>query len=200
MDLNVANRRANKGVFCFTLLSKRLFERHIASEQLRFWNLPGAQGNQLERRWTPAVARIDPSDRQRARYTELVRRFPQVLMVTATGQLTTHVLDTARGCPAAGLRVELWFLDGLAHRLIATMCTNADGRTDKPLLAAGALRGGLYELVFGVGAYFRAQALALPEPLFLDSVPVRFGVADPDAHYHVPLLVSPWSYSTYRGS
>ncbi len=120
--------------------------------------------------------------------------------MTATGQLTTHVLDTAHGCPAEGVRVEVWFLDGPAHSLIATLYTNADGRTDQPLLTAGALQPGLYELVFAIGDYFRAQKLTLPEPLFLDRVPVRFGVANSEAHYHVPLLVSPWAYSTYRGS
>ncbi len=98
------------------------------------------------------------------------------------------------------MRIELWFLDGPAHSLIVTMQTNADGRTEQPLLADGALEPGLYELVFSAGDYFRDRQVALPEPPFLDRVPIRFGIADADAHYHVPLLLSPWSYSTYRGS
>lgn len=108
-----------------------------------------------------------------------------------SGFLTTHVLDTARGRPAAGVEIELTRLaDG---ELLRTATTNADGRTDEPLIAAGELRPGEYELVFAVGDYFGERA-------FLDRVPVRFSIADPAAHYHVPLLVSPWSYSTYRGS
>jgi 5-hydroxyisourate hydrolase len=117
-----------------------------------------------------------------------------------SGRLTTHVLDTAHGRPAAGLAIELWRLgEGGAARLLATARTNADGRLDAPLLD-GALEAGVYELVFAVGAYFAALGAALPAPPFLDRVPVRFGIADPAAHYHVPLLVSPWAYSTYRGS
>ncbi|HMA37472.1 MAG TPA: hydroxyisourate hydrolase [Chloroflexia bacterium] len=118
------------------------------------------------------------------------------------GRLTTHVLDTAQGGPAAGLAIELWALgpDGATRRLLKTVRTNADGRPDAPLLTADALAVGVYELVFAVGAYFRAQGLAGPTPAFLDQVPVRFGIADPAAHYHVPLLTSPWAYSTYRGS
>jgi len=112
------------------------------------------------------------------------------------GRLTTHVLDTARGRPAAGVQVELWRLDGERREPVATARTNADGRTDAPLLDGPALTAGTYELVFAVGAYFAAGG----EPPFLDRVPVRFGVADADAHYHVPLLASPWAYSTYRGS
>jgi 5-hydroxyisourate hydrolase len=108
-----------------------------------------------------------------------------------SGLLTTHVLDTARGRPAAGVQVELVRVaDG---EVLRTVTTNADGRTDEPLLAAGELQAGEYELVFAVGDYFGERE-------FLDRVPVRFSIADPDAHYHVPLLVSPWSYSTYRGS
>ena len=107
-----------------------------------------------------------------------------------SGRLTTHVLDTAHGRPAAGIPVELSRLDGEARELLASVTTNADGRTDAPLLEA--LEPGTYELVFSVGAHFAEG--------FLDRVPVRFTIADADAHYHVPLLVSPWSYSTYRGS
>lgn len=116
--------------------------------------------------------------------------------VAETGRLTTHVLDTAAGRPAAGVALSL-FRDGAA---VARAVTNADGRCDAPLLAGAALVAGRYELVFAVGAYFRAAGVALPEPAFLDEVPVRFGIADPAAHYHVPLLVSPYGYSTYRGS
>jgi 5-hydroxyisourate hydrolase len=117
-----------------------------------------------------------------------------------SGRLTTHVLDTASGQPGAGLVVELFRIDGEARRLLARLTTNDDGRTPAPLLAGSDLVRGTYELVFDVGAYFRARGVALTEPAFLDLVPVRFGIADPARHYHVPLLVSPYGYSTYRGS
>src|SRR5215212_2740604 len=112
--------------------------------------------------------------------------------------LTTHVLDTARGWPAASLRVELFRLDPSGERrsLLKEVRTNADGRTDAPLLGNDELVGGVYELVFAVGEYFAGEGI--PDPPFLGRVPVRFGIADPTSHYHVPLLVSPWSYSTYR--
>jgi 5-hydroxyisourate hydrolase len=118
------------------------------------------------------------------------------------GRLTTHVLDTSQGHPAAGVAIELWRLEGASEgrTLLETAHTNVDGRTDEPLLAGGELVAGIYELVFAVGEYFATQALATATPPFLDRVPVRFGIADPAAHYHVPLLVSPWAYSTYRGS
>ena len=117
-----------------------------------------------------------------------------------SGYLTTHVLDLAQGRPAAGMRVELWRLaDDGARALDATAVTNADGRMDAPLLAGEAFRVGTYELLFDVDAYFAAQGLGASPP-FLTSVPVRFTIADLDAHYHVPLLVTPWAYSTYRGS
>jgi len=114
------------------------------------------------------------------------------------GRLTTHVLDTASGVPAQGMRVEL-------HRLqpdqpLADIRTNADGRAGAPLLEGAGLRVGGYELRFHVADYFRARGTALSEPPFLDVVTIRFGIADAAQHYHVPLLVSPWSYSTYRGS
>ena len=117
------------------------------------------------------------------------------------GRLSTHVLDTANGRPAAGVAVELWRLgaDG-ARTLAAAARTNADGRTDQPLLAGDQLVAGTYELVFAAGDYFASLGLDRPEPPFLDLVPVRFGIADPAANYHVPLLLSPWAYSTYRGS
>jgi 5-hydroxyisourate hydrolase len=122
--------------------------------------------------------------------------------VPATGQLTTHVLDLARGCPAAGVSIELWRHppgEGGPEPL-ARAHTNTDGRTDRPLLTAGELQVGSYELVFDIGAYFHAHGLGESEHPFLDRVPVRFGVADAELSYHVPLLVSPWAYSSYRGS
>ena len=120
-----------------------------------------------------------------------------------SGKLTTHVLDTANGCPGEGIAIALWKLDTNPDldfkTLIKTTQTNHDGRTDKPLLAGEELQAGVYELVFTTGNYF-ARYGNYPEPLFLDSIPIRFGISDTSAHYHVPLLVSPWSYSTYRGS
>lgn len=115
------------------------------------------------------------------------------------GKLTTHVLDTAAGKPAAGVKVELSRLGGKPEVLIVTS-TNHDGRCDRPLLDGAAMAAGEYQLVFQVADYFRAQGIVLPEPPFLSAVVLRFGIADVAAHYHVPLLVSPWSYSTYRGS
>lgn len=115
------------------------------------------------------------------------------------GRLTTHVLDTATGRPGAGIAVTVYRLDG-ERREVARTITNHDGRCDKPLLEGAALQAGRYEIVFAAGDYFRAQGTELPDPLFVDDVVLRFGVAAPDQHYHVPLLVSPWSYSTYRGS
>lgn len=115
------------------------------------------------------------------------------------GRLSTHVLDTAHGRPAAGVEVTLHRLDGGARTLVTTARTNADGRTDAPLLAGETFRAGAYELTFAVGAYFRGLGAALADPPFLDEVPVRVTLTE-DGHYHVPLLVSPWSYSTYRGS
>jgi 5-hydroxyisourate hydrolase len=114
------------------------------------------------------------------------------------GRLTTHILDTAQGFPAANVGIRLFFVDG-ERRLVASTTSNADGRTDQPLVEGDAMRGGCYELEFDIGAYFSAQGLRTGEPAFLDTVVVRFSVSD-DEHYHVPLLASPWSYSTYRGS
>ena len=114
------------------------------------------------------------------------------------GRLTTHVLDTALGRPAAGLTIELYRLGGTAER-VATAKTNADGRVDKPLLEGDAFSAGVYELRFHAGDYLRKTA-ALPDPAFLDVVPIRFGIAAAGEHYHVPLLLSPYGYSTYRGS
>jgi 5-hydroxyisourate hydrolase len=115
------------------------------------------------------------------------------------GRLTTHVLDTATGRPAAGLTIEL-FRIGRTEEKLASVTTNRDGRVDRPLLEGEALIAGTYELRFHAGAYLRAQAAKLPDPPFLDVVPIRFGVAAPAEHYHVPLLLSPYGYSTYRGS
>jgi len=117
------------------------------------------------------------------------------------GSLTTHVLDLARGCPAADVRIELWRLDtsGGGRECLITIRTNADGRTDEPLLAGADFTAGAYELLFDVGEYFAGQRMTGDHP-FLGRVPVRFYVAEPTAHYHVPLLVTPWGYSTYRGS
>ncbi|HTV62515.1 MAG TPA: hydroxyisourate hydrolase [Verrucomicrobiae bacterium] len=115
-------------------------------------------------------------------------------------KLSTHVLDTARGCPAAGMKIELWSLNGVERSLVAEARTNSDGRTDLPLLGAGEMKAGEYEVIFFVGDYFAGKSPAPPGIRFLDKVPVRFGIADAGASYHVPLLVSPWAYSTYRGS
>jgi 5-hydroxyisourate hydrolase len=116
------------------------------------------------------------------------------------GKLTTHVLDTMNGCPAAGMAVALYRLDGAAAAPLKEIRLNADGRADAPLLEGEALRPGRYRLVFQVAPYFRGRGVALPEPPFLDAVPLDFGVADTALHYHVPLLATPWSYGTYRGS
>ncbi len=114
------------------------------------------------------------------------------------GRLTTHVLDTARGVPGAGIRLALYAI-GDERQLVKTAVTNDDGRTDGALIEGDAFRRGVWELVFDVGPYFEKAGLATADPPFLDQVSLRFGIAE-DAHYHVPLLVSPWSYSTYRGS
>lgn len=116
-----------------------------------------------------------------------------------SGRLTTHVLDTAAGRPAAGMTVALYRVSGNSHRKLKEVVTNADGRCDAPLLEGKEFQIGQYELVFFAGDYLRASGVALPDPLFLDQVPIRFGMAE-EAHYHVPLLVSPYGYSTYRGS
>ena len=115
------------------------------------------------------------------------------------GRLSTHVLDTHAGRPADGVAIDLVAFDGGAERAVKSVRTNADGRTDEPLLT-GALPCGVYELRFHIGDYFRRRGVALAEPAFLDVAVVRFGLAETDGHYHVPLLATPWSYSTYRGS
>jgi 5-hydroxyisourate hydrolase len=116
------------------------------------------------------------------------------------GRLSTHVLDIVKGKPARGVAIELFAIENERRRSILQTTTNADGRTDAPLMTGETFRTGTYELVFHVGPYFRSSGMAAADPPFLDAVPVRFSIAEPDGHYHVPLLVSPWSYSTYRGS
>jgi len=121
-------------------------------------------------------------------------------MADAQGYLTTHVLDTARGLPAPGLRIELFRIEGDSRVALAEMATNDDGRTDSPILPQGAFAPGIYELIFHAGAYLDATGTPPESPRFLDQVPIRFGISDASAHYHVPLLLSPFGYSTYRGS
>ncbi|MCW8843593.1 MAG: hydroxyisourate hydrolase [Rhodobacteraceae bacterium] len=116
-----------------------------------------------------------------------------------SGYLTTHVLDTARGCPAEGLKIDLYRIDGETRAHLRSLVTNADGRTDEQILPAAEFARGTYELVFHAGAYLDACGVAPEEPRFLDVVPLRFGMSEA-AHYHVPLLLSPFGYSTYRGS
>jgi 5-hydroxyisourate hydrolase len=116
------------------------------------------------------------------------------------GHLSTHVLDTAHGCPAGGMKVKLQRIDGNTVTTLRSFSTNADGRADSALLDDKTLAAGRYRLVFEAAAYFRARGVALPEPPFIDVVQLDFGIADAQGDYHVPLLVSPWSYSTYRGS
>jgi len=117
------------------------------------------------------------------------------------GHLSTHVLDTANGCPAAGMRVTLQRLDGGSAATLASFALDADGRhPGGPLLDGQSITAGRYRLLFEVAPYFRARGADLPDPPFLDTVQLDFGIADAGGHYHVPLLVSPWSYSTYRGS
>jgi len=115
------------------------------------------------------------------------------------GFLTTHVLDTARGCPAAGVSIALYRVSGNSHSKIAQAITNADGRTDGPILPEDKFKPGTYELIFFAGDYLRALGTTQGDTLFLDQIPIRFGMAEA-SHYHVPLLLSPFGYSTYRGS
>ncbi|HEX5645107.1 MAG TPA: hydroxyisourate hydrolase [Erythrobacter sp.] len=112
------------------------------------------------------------------------------------GRLTTHVLDTARGKPAAGLKIDLY----ANNTILKSVVTNSDGRTGEPLLEGKDFGDGIYELRFHAGDYLKTQGASLPEPFFLDVIPIRFGIADASQHYHVPLLLSPFGYSTYRGS
>jgi 5-hydroxyisourate hydrolase len=126
-----------------------------------------------------------------------------LIVALMSGKLTTHVLDTAHGKPAANLAIELWAIgpETTQKTLLKTVRTNQDGRTDAPLLMGEDFKIGTYELVFSVGDYFaQDSSTAESRQPFLDQIPIRFGIADANAHYHVPLLASPWSYSTYRGS
>ena len=116
------------------------------------------------------------------------------------GRLSTHVLDTVNGKPASGVAIELFAIKGDKRRSVVRTATNSDGRTDAPLMIGEAFRTGTYEIVFEVGSYFKGLGTAMADPPFLDMVPIRFSIAEPDGHYDVPLLVSPWRYSTYRGS
>lgn len=116
------------------------------------------------------------------------------------GKLSTHVLDTTQGKPGAGVRIELFAVGDAGRTLLKTDITNADGRCGAPLLEGDAMQPGKYELVFAAGDYFAAQGVALAEPRFVDRVTIAFGIAHADQNYHVPLVVTPWSYSTYRGS
>lgn len=116
------------------------------------------------------------------------------------GKLSTHVLDTTQGKPGAGVQIALYAVDAGARTLVKTAVTNADGRCSAPLLEGDAMVAGKYELVFAAGDYFAAQGVAMPAPRFIDEVTIAFGIAHVDENYHVPLVVTPWSYSTYRGS
>jgi 5-hydroxyisourate hydrolase len=120
--------------------------------------------------------------------------------MSKTGRLTTHVLDTALGTPAAGLKIDLYWIENEERQHIVSAVTNSDGRVDAPLVEGVGFMAGTYELVFHAGDYLHASGAAVTEPAFLDRIPLRFGVADPATHYHVPLLLSAYSYSTYRGS
>jgi len=116
------------------------------------------------------------------------------------GRLTTHVLDAAHGCPGSSIKVELYRVEGQQLELVNTAVTNSDGRVDAPLLQGDDYRTGVYQLQFSAGAYYRARGVQLPDTAFLDVVVLRFGIDEKQEHYHVPLLISPYSYSTYRGS
>ncbi len=116
------------------------------------------------------------------------------------GRLTTHVLDAAHGCPGSSIKVELYRVEGQQMELVNTALTNSDGRVDAPLLQGDDYRTGVYQLQFSAGDYYRARGVQLPDTAFLDVVVLRFGIDESQEHYHVPLLISPYSYSTYRGS
>jgi 5-hydroxyisourate hydrolase len=149
-----------------------------------------------------SVLEHDHASNGRARQRTAARAIMERRTEHATmGHLSTHVLDTMNGCPAAGMAVELHRSTGGGSTLVKSLVLNADGRAaEGPLLDAAAMAPGRYRLVFAVAAYFRARGVALPDPPFIDMVQLDFGIADAAGHYHVPLLVSPWSYTTYRGS
>jgi 5-hydroxyisourate hydrolase len=129
-----------------------------------------------------------------------MRKAKEASMDQRSGTVTTHVLDTGRGIPAAGMTIEVFRLEGGARRQIGSLVTNDDGRTDQPAIAASDLAEGEYELVFHAGAYLERVHGPATGRRFLDLIPIRFGIGDPGQHYHVPLLLSPFAYSTYRGS
>lgn len=116
------------------------------------------------------------------------------------GKLSTHILDTMHGRAAAGVCFELYRIEGGLRTLLCQRHTNADGRSDKALLSGEEMRAGIYELIFHAGDYFVTQGVNLPQPCFIDQIVLRFGIANPEQNYHVPLVVTPWTYSTYRGS
>jgi 5-hydroxyisourate hydrolase len=130
----------------------------------------------------------------------MLQRIPSIEAEVPAGRLTTHVLDAAHGCPGSGIKVELYRVEAQGLELVATRETNADGRCDSPLLEGDTYRSGVYQLQFSAGDYYRRRGTALAEPAFLDVVVLRFGIDAGQEHYHVPLLISPYSYSTYRGS
>ena len=132
--------------------------------------------------------------------TIVLATLPALPALAATPGLTTHMLDTMNGIPAEGVRIDFSVLEAEVYRLIATMRTNADGRTPAPLLNAETMKAGRYQLLFYVAEYFAKRGVALPDPPFVDRAVIQFGITDAAAHYHVPLLASPWSYTTYRGS
>jgi 5-hydroxyisourate hydrolase len=155
----------------------------------------------MKRRRT-TVSRIDRRRLLGAASTLLALTvFPQkgVRAVGSPG-LTTHMLDVASGKPAEGVRIDFSVLDGSAYRLIRTVHTNADGRTAEPLLTADTMKVGQYQLVFHIAEYFTKLGTVLPNPPFLEKAVIQFGISDASSHYHVPLLASPWSFTTYRGS
>jgi 2-oxo-4-hydroxy-4-carboxy-5-ureidoimidazoline decarboxylase len=151
--------------------------------------------NSAEVEFRTALAEIDLIARLR-----IVQLVKGPGMAKTDGRLTTHVLDVHAGAPAGGVKIELHEIGASATSLLAEAVTNDDGRTDAPLLSGGPLRVGTYELRFHIGEYFAKRNVNLAKPAFLDVVPIRFGIAEPEGHYHVPLLATPWSYSTYRGS
>ncbi|WP_445570757.1 hydroxyisourate hydrolase [Pseudomonas sp. E102] len=116
------------------------------------------------------------------------------------GRLTTHVLDAAHGCPGSAIKIELYRVEGSELQRVASAVTNSDGRCDAPLLQGDDYRSGVYQIQFNAGDYYRARGVQLSEPAFLDVVVLRFGISQEQEHYHVPLLISPYAYSTYRGS
>ena len=155
----------------------------------------GVLGNDADAELAAALAEIGHITRLR-----LVDRVEGAGAPAVTGRLSTHVLDTYHGRPAAGVTVELFEIGKSARALLAQAVTDQDGRPAQPLIAERPLRVGTYELVFHIGDYFRGCGVTRDGRPFLDVVPVRFGIAEPEGHYHVPLVATPWSYSTYRGS